>query len=52
MSKPSLLAEFWTFLKAHKWWWLAPLLVTLLLILFLIATAEDSPLAPFIYSLS
>lgn len=51
MSKPSLLTEFLAFLKAHKWWWLAPLLLTLALALLLFATAENSPLAPFIYSL-
>ena len=51
MSKPSPLSEFLDFLKANKWWWLTPILLTLLLVLVLLATTEDSPLAPFIYSL-
>ena len=52
MSQPNPLSEFLAFLKANKWWWLTPILLTLILILILFATTEDSPLAPFIYSLS
>ncbi|MCB1035604.1 MAG: hypothetical protein KDD47_17410 [Acidobacteria bacterium] len=52
MSKPGLGSDFWQFLKEHKWWWLTPVLLTVILLLVLFATTDDSPLAPFIYSLS
>ena len=51
MGKLSLLKEFWDFLKVRKKWWLAPIIIMLLLLGFLIFFAGSSPLAPFIYTL-
>jgi hypothetical protein len=47
----SLLGEFWAFMKMQKKWWLAPLIVILVLMGVLIILTEGSALAPFIYAL-
>jgi hypothetical protein len=51
MSKLTILAEFWDFLKVRKKWWLGPIVVFLLLLGFIIVLTEGSAIAPFIYSL-
>ena len=51
MSKISLLGDFWQFLKLRKKWWLAPIVITLLLVGALLVATESSALAPFIYAL-
>ncbi len=50
-SKLSILAEFWEFLKVRKKWWLAPIVITLLLLGLLIVLTEGSAVAPFVYTL-
>ena len=47
----SFLAEFWTFLRVRKKFWLLPLLVMMVLFGLLLILAESSALAPFIYTL-
>lgn len=49
-KRPSIVAEFWFFLKHNKKWWLLPILVILLL-LGLVVLLAGTPLAPFIYPL-
>ncbi len=51
MGKMSILSELWQFLKVRKKWWLAPILVFLLLLSVLIIVTQGSALAPFIYAL-
>ena len=51
MSKLSLLAELWEFLKHQKKWWLTPILVVLLLLSVLIVFSQGTALSPFIYTL-
>ena len=51
MSKISILAELWQFMKVRKKWWLGPVLFILILLSLLIVFAEGSALAPFIYAL-
>ncbi|MDA0874628.1 MAG: DUF5989 family protein [Bacteroidetes bacterium] len=51
MGKLQLLGEFWQFLKVRKKFWLAPILVILLLLSLVIVLAQGSALAPFIYAL-
>ena len=51
MSKIKYLGDFWDFLRVRKKWWLAPIVVTLLLVGLLIVLTESSALAPFIYAL-
>jgi len=48
--RPSLVAEFWSFLKYNKKWWLLPILVVLLL-LGLIVLLGGTAVAPFMYTL-
>ncbi len=51
MGKLSTVSELWQFLKVRKKWWLAPILVILLLLGGLIVLTQGSAIAPFIYSL-
>lgn len=51
MAKLSVLSEFWSFLRVRKKWWLAPIVVTLLMLGALLVLTEGSAVAPFIYSL-
>ena len=51
MSKLRVLKDLWSFLAERKKWWLAPILIVLLLLGLLILFTESSALAPFIYTL-
>jgi len=46
-----LLKEIWMYLKIRKKWWIAPVIVFLILLSFLIIFAETSVFAPLIYTL-
>ena len=49
-AAPSLVAEFWEFLRSNKKWWLLPILIVLLVFGVLIFLAGTGA-APFIYTL-
>ena len=51
MGKLKVMSDFWDFLKVRKKWWLAPIVIVLLLLGLLIIFTESSALAPFIYTL-
>jgi len=51
MSKFETLREFFEFLRARKKWWLTPIVVFLVLLGWLLFFAQNSVLAPFIYTL-
>jgi hypothetical protein len=51
VSKLSILSELWDFLKVRKKWWLAPILIFLILLGGLIIFTQGSALAPFIYAI-
>ena len=51
MGKLSILMEFWDFLKVRKKWWLAPIVLIMLLLGALIILTEGSAVAPFIYTI-
>jgi hypothetical protein len=51
MSKITIISELWDFLKVRKKWWLAPILIFLLLLGGLIILTQGSALAPFIYAI-
>jgi hypothetical protein len=51
MSKISIFKEFLLFLKVRKKWWLAPIVIFLILLGVLIIFTQGSALAPFIYAL-
>ena len=51
MGKVHILGEFWRFLRVRKKYWLAPIVVVLVLLSLLIVLTQGSALAPFIYAL-
>ena len=51
MARPSLVKEFFLFIRHEKKWWLVPLITVLLLVGALLIFASSSPLAPFLYPL-
>ncbi|MBS1258281.1 MAG: hypothetical protein MAG551_01338 [Candidatus Scalindua arabica] len=51
MSKISIFRELWGFMKVRKKFWLAPIIIILLLLGLLILFTESSAVAPFIYAL-
>ncbi len=46
-----LLQDLWAFMKERKKFWLAPLILILLLLGALVVFVEGSAIAPFIYTL-
>ena len=46
-----LLKDVWDFLRIRKKYWLAPLIITIVLMGGLIVFTQGSVLAPFIYSI-
>ena len=46
-----LINDIWDFLKVRKKYWLAPLIITILLMGALIVFTQGSVVAPFIYSI-
>ena len=46
-----LLIDLWGFMKARKKFWLAPIIIMLLLLGALIVLSQGSAVAPFIYTL-
>jgi hypothetical protein len=51
MNRFGIIKEFCEFLRERKRWWLAPILIFLVLFGGLLVFAKGSALAPFIYSL-
>ena len=49
-ARMNILQEFWLFLKENKAYWLAPILIVLLLLIGLVVAGSGSA-APFIYTL-
>ena len=47
----SFIRELWRFMRVRKKYWLAPILVTMLLLSVLIVVTQGSAVAPFIYAL-
>lgn len=46
-----LIFEIWDFLKTRKKYWLAPLIITIVLMGALIIFTQGSVIAPFIYTI-
>jgi len=46
-----LLKDLWAFMKMRKKFWLAPIIIILLLLGALIVLSQGSAIAPFIYTL-
>ncbi len=51
MAKGGLAAELWAYMRVRKKWWLAPILLVLLLVGALLVFAQGSALSPFIYTI-
>ncbi len=51
MGKVRVLGEFIRFLRARKKYWLAPIVIVLILLSLLIVFSQGSALSPFIYVL-
>ena len=51
MSKLQVVSDLWLFMRANKKYWLAPIVVTLVLVGALLVLAQGSAIAPFIYTL-
>ena len=51
ISRLSILAELWAFMRVRKKWWLGPIIFVLVLLGLIIVLTEGSALAPFIYTL-
>ena len=51
MAQASLVRELWAFMRERKKFWLAPILVVLLMVGALLGYAQGSALAPFIYTI-
>ncbi len=47
----SILAELWAFLRVRKKYWLAPIVVMLIVFGGLLILAQGTAVAPFIYTL-
>jgi hypothetical protein len=46
-----LLADLWAFMRVRKKFWLAPIVVSLMLLGALVVLSQGSAVAPFIYTL-
>ena len=46
-----LMQDLWGYMKTHKKYWLAPLMLILLLLSALLVFSQGSAIAPFIYTL-
>ncbi len=47
----TLLRELWAYMRARKKFWLAPIILVLLLVGALLVLMEGSAVAPFLYTL-
>ena len=51
MSKSQVVGELWQFMRENKKYWLAPIVITLVIFGVLLVLAKGSAIAPFIYTL-
>ena len=51
MSKLLVVSELWQFMRENKKYWLAPIVIVLLLVGVLLVVAKGSAVAPFIYTI-
>ncbi len=51
MKKSGILKEFWEFLMETKKWWIAPIIIVLVLMGLVIILTEGSVVAPLIYTI-
>jgi len=51
VSKSRVVSELWQFMRENKKFWLAPIVIVLLLVGVLLVVAKGSAVAPFIYTI-
>jgi len=51
MSKIQVVSELWEFMRNNKKYWLAPIIITLVVVGALLVLAKGSAVTPFIYTL-
>jgi competence protein ComGC len=51
VSNTQVVREMWQFMRSNKKYWLAPIILVLLLVGVLLVVAQSSVIAPFIYTL-
>jgi hypothetical protein len=51
VARGGLASELWAYMRVRKKWWLAPILIVMLLVGALLIFAQGSALAPFIYTI-
>jgi drug/metabolite transporter superfamily protein YnfA len=51
MSKVQVISELWEFMRENKKFWLAPIVITLIVFGIILVLAKSSAIAPFIYTL-
>lgn len=51
MSKLQIASELWEYMRQNRKYWLAPILIVLVLVGFLLVATKGSAIAPFIYAL-
>jgi hypothetical protein len=51
MSRSSIWRELWAFMRVRKKFWLAPIIIVMVLVGGLLVFAQGSVLAPFIYTI-
>jgi hypothetical protein len=51
LTRIGIAGELVSFFWQHKWWWLTPVVLGLLVVGALIIFAQSSAIAPFIYTL-
>jgi hypothetical protein len=51
VTRFGIVGELIVFFWLHKWWWLTPMILVLLVFGILIFFAQSSAIAPFIYTL-
>ena len=47
---PGIIREFWDFLRTNRKWWLAPIIISLLLFAILVVLSAQSAIGPWIYT--
>jgi len=50
-NRRGIIAELWDYLRERRKWWLAPVLIVMVLVGSLLVFAQGSALAPFIYTI-
>jgi hypothetical protein len=51
MSKVQVISQLWEFMRENKKFWLAPIVITLIVFGVVLVLAKGSAIAPFIYTL-